>query len=87
MSGGIVDRSVIAPDVYIDSGAHVTDSILMPGVRVGPGARLHRCILDKNVSVPAGMQIGIDHAGDRERFDVSEGGIVVVAKERSFGPR
>ena len=87
VSGGIVDRSVIAPDVYIDSRAHVTDSILMPGVRVGPGARLHRCIMDKNVYVPAGMQIGIDHQGDRDRFDVSEGGIVVVAKERSFGPK
>jgi glucose-1-phosphate adenylyltransferase len=43
--------------------------------------------MDKNVNVPAGMQIGIDHQGDRDRFDVSEGGIVVVAKERSFGPK
>ncbi|MGD9701770.1 MAG: glucose-1-phosphate adenylyltransferase [Acidimicrobiia bacterium] len=81
VSGGIVERSIIGPDVYIDTGAEVTDSIVFPGVRIGPEARLHRCVIDKNVVVPAGQQIGMDAAHDRERFDVSDAGIVVVPKE------
>ena len=52
ISGAHVERSIVAPGVYVDHDAHVTDSILFPGVRVGPGARVHRCIVDKNVYVP-----------------------------------
>ena len=50
VSGAHVERSIVAPGVYVDHDAHVTDSILFHGVRVGPGARLHRCIVDKNVA-------------------------------------
>ena len=54
VSGGIVERSIIGPEIYVDTSAEVTDSIIFPGVRIGPGARLHRCVIDKNVVIPAG---------------------------------
>jgi glucose-1-phosphate adenylyltransferase len=84
VSGGEVKRSIIGPDVYIDSGALVTDSILFPGVRVGRGVRLHRCILDKNVKVPDGGSIGVDHEADAQRFSISANGIAVVPKDHKL---
>jgi glucose-1-phosphate adenylyltransferase len=84
VSGGIVHRSIVGPEVRIDQDAHVTDSILCPGARVGAGARLHRCVIDKNVVVPAGYRIGIDAAADRAHFTTSGNGVVVVEKGRDL---
>ena len=48
---------------------------------VGAGARVHRAILDKNVIVPDGAQVGVDHEHDRARgFTVSPTGVTVVGK-------
>ena len=80
VSGAHVERSIIAPGVFVDHDAHVTDSILFPGVRVGPGARLHRSIVDKNVTIPDWHRIGLDEGEDRDRFNVSESGVVVIHK-------
>ena len=80
ISGGRVDRSVISPNVRINSYADVQESILFEGVRVGRHARIRRTIIDKNVDIPAGLQIGYDPEEDRKRFFVSPKGIVVVPK-------
>ncbi|MDA2958889.1 MAG: glucose-1-phosphate adenylyltransferase [Actinomycetota bacterium] len=85
VSGAHVERSIISPAVFIDHDAHVTESIVMEGVHVGAGARLHRCIIDKNVVIPPGERIGFDRDLDRQRYTVSDSGIVVVEKERAFG--
>ena len=80
ISGGRVERSILSPHVRVNSYAHVVDSILMDGVDVGRRARIARAIIDKGVQVPEGFSIGYDPAKDRERFTVSPGGVVVVAK-------
>ena len=43
---------------------------------------MRRAILDKNVVVPDGAAIGVDHARDAERYTVSDGGVVVLGQER-----
>jgi len=78
ISGGTVLRSILSPRVIVEVGAVVEESILMPGVRVGAGSRVCHAIVDENVVVPAGVRIGCDHAADRRRFTVTEGGVVIV---------
>jgi glucose-1-phosphate adenylyltransferase len=80
IAGAIVRRSVISPNVRIQAGAEVSDSVVMPGVQVGRGAIVRGAILDKNVIVPDGGLVGVDLAGDRARYTVSPGGVVVRGK-------
>jgi glucose-1-phosphate adenylyltransferase len=80
ISGGRVQRSILSPNVRINSFSQVYDSILMEGVNVGRHAKIKRAIIDKDVNIPQGMVIGYDLEEDRKRFFVSDTGIVVVAK-------
>jgi glucose-1-phosphate adenylyltransferase len=80
VSGGKVQRSILSPNVRINSYSQVYDSILMEGVNVGRYARIKKAIIDKEVDIPQGMVIGYDAKEDKKRFHVTESGIVVVAK-------
>jgi glucose-1-phosphate adenylyltransferase len=80
VSGGRVQRSILSPNVRINSYSQAHDSILMEGVTVGRYAKIKRAIIDKDVTIPQGMVIGYDLEEDRKKFYVSESGIVVVAK-------
>ncbi|MCF8590065.1 glucose-1-phosphate adenylyltransferase [Gordonia liuliyuniae] len=80
VSGGTVHNSVLSNDVVVGEGSVVQGSVLMPGVRIGKNAVVRNAILDKNVTVADDGQLGVDLAHDRERFQVSAGGVVCVGK-------
>ena len=80
ISGGTINRCVLHPRVRIHSYADVDESILMDGVEIGRYCKIRRTIIDKGVKIPAGMSIGYDLEADRERFTVTDSGIVVVPK-------
>ncbi len=86
LAGGRVVDSVLGRRVYVDNGALVEESVVMDNCHVGPGARVKRAILDKNAVIPAGARIGYDLEADREKYHVSETGIVVVEGHRSAIP-
>jgi glucose-1-phosphate adenylyltransferase len=81
VSGGRVERSIVGPQVRINSYAQVRDSILFGNVDIGRHAKIRRAIIDKGVCIPAGVEIGYDPAADQARgFTVTENGITVIAK-------
>jgi len=80
VAGGRVHHSILSPGVRIHERAEVRDSVLLHDVIVGPGAIVKKAIVDKGVEIDEGAQVGVDLDADRERFVVSDGGIVVIGK-------
>ena len=81
ISGGAVQGSVLATDVFVDEGADVTGSVLLDHVAIGSGAVVRKAIIDKNVHIPPGAKIGVD----RELvislvFKVTESGLTILSK-------
>ncbi|MET8258862.1 glucose-1-phosphate adenylyltransferase [Micromonospora sp. NPDC005553] len=86
ISGSLVENSIVSPKVRVHSWAHVEGSVLMEGVEIGRHAVVRRAILDKNVFVPEGVEIGVDLEKDRQRYTVSDNGIVVIGKGQKVEP-
>ena len=84
ISGGLVERSILGPNVRVNSYTYITDSIIMDNCNIGRHTRIRRAIIDKNVVVPEGMEIGFDPDKDRKLFKVTDTGIVVVPKNYVF---
>jgi glucose-1-phosphate adenylyltransferase len=83
LSGGMVRASVLGRHVRLHSGAVVEDSVIFDNCDIGRRARVRRAILDKNVRIPEDAEIGFDLARDREKYFVTDSGIVVIEGTRS----
>jgi glucose-1-phosphate adenylyltransferase len=81
VSGATVSSSVLGTNVFVADKAVVNRSVIMDNVRIGRGARVGNAIIDKNIVVPDGYQIGVDHEADRAAgFTVTDEGITVLGK-------
>lgn len=81
ISGGHVRKSILSPDVRVNSYALVESSILFEGVDIGRHCRIRRAIIDKDVKVPPNTTIGYDLEQDKARgFIMTEQGVVVIPK-------
>jgi glucose-1-phosphate adenylyltransferase len=81
VSGGHVRKSILSPNVRINSFSLVESSILFEGVDVGRHCRIRKAIIDKEVKIPPNTTIGYDLNHDKARgFQVTEQGVVVIAK-------
>lgn len=80
ISGSTVHNCVVGRNVRIHSYSQIEDSVIMDWVEIGRGCKIRRTIIDKSNVIPPGTEIGYDLGKDRERYFVSEGGIVVIGR-------
>ncbi len=80
ISGGMVRMSVLGWNVLVRSFAEVDESVIMDNVEVGRHCRIKKAIIDKWNVIPPKTEIGINPLKDREKFSVTQRGIVVVPK-------
>ncbi|WP_395140529.1 glucose-1-phosphate adenylyltransferase [Schlegelella aquatica] len=80
INGGRLDHAMLRRSVHVEEGAVLEHCIVMERSVIGRGARVRRAIIDQDNHIPPGETIGYDLERDRQRFHVSEGGIVVVPK-------
>ncbi|MFT5505086.1 MAG: glucose-1-phosphate adenylyltransferase [Gammaproteobacteria bacterium] len=84
VSGGNVDHSILFQNVFIDDQTIVSNCVIFSNVKVGKKVRLNNCIIDKHVVIPDGEVIGFDASRDKERFTVTDNGIVVIPEDYHF---
>jgi glucose-1-phosphate adenylyltransferase len=80
ISGSLVRNCVIGRNVRIHSYSRIEDSVIMDWSEIGRGCRIRRAIIDKSNVIPAGTEIGYDPDSDRQRYFMSETGIVVLSR-------
>ena len=81
VSGSKVAHSVLFSNVRVHSFCQVEQSVLLPDVIVNSHCRLRKVIVDRGVTLPAGLVVGEDAALDAQRFERSEGGVVLITAE------
>ncbi|SMB23929.1 glucose-1-phosphate adenylyltransferase [Sterolibacterium denitrificans] len=81
ISGATVRRSLLFSRVRVHSYATVEDSVILPKADIGRSAKVRRAVIDKHCRIAPGMSIGYDEKADRQRFHVTDKGIVLVTPE------
>lgn len=81
VSGALLRRSILFTGARVAEGSVIEDAVLLPQASIGRGVRLRRCIVDKRCVLPDGLQVGFDARQDRERFHVTERGVVLVTPQ------
>lgn len=81
ISGAMVKHSLLFSNVVVESYSQITDSVVLPDVFIGENCIIHKAVIDKNCKIPPGTRIGVNPEEDRQRFHVSEGGVVLVTPE------
>ena len=84
LSGGRVKNSLIGYDVRVNSYSDIAESIVYNHVNIGRHSRIRRAIIDRHVSLPENTEIGYDLEADRQRFHVTDSGIVIVVRQESL---
>ena len=80
VSGARIANSILSTGSHVHYGADLDGVVVLDDVTIGPNAVLRNCVLDKNVVIPEGAQVGVDHEADLERYTVSARGIAVLSK-------
>ncbi|MFA6033173.1 MAG: sugar phosphate nucleotidyltransferase [Myxococcota bacterium] len=84
---GVVERSVLSPEVTVERGAVVRDSVIMHGCRVCDGAVVDRVIMDKYVTVGAGAVVGCGEKVPNLVYPTTlSSGVTVVGRAVSLPP-
>ena len=76
-----ISNSVISGNVRVHSGCVLDRIVALPGCEVRRGSRLRNVILDSRCVVPEGTVIGENPEEDRNRFEVTADGNVVVTRQ------
>lgn len=79
--GSEARRSVLFPNVRIESGCDIEDAVILPNVEIGRDARLQRVIVDQGTRIPPGLTAGFDPESDRQRFHASPAGITLITAD------
>ncbi len=80
VDGAGLDHAMLRRSVMVERDAHLAHCIIMERSRIGRGAQVFRAIIDQDNDIPPGERIGFDLEADRERFHVTDSGIVVVPR-------
>ncbi len=83
-----IRNTVLRREVTVEEDVEIEDCIVMDHVTIGRGSRLRRTIVDGHNVLPPGTKVGFDQARDKQRYFVTDSGLVVVpqgARHKEWG--
>ena len=80
VSGSGVRNSVLFSGVRVHSFCDIQEAVILPDVVIGRGARLKKVVIDRACEIPEGLVVGEDAAADAQRFERTEGGVVLITR-------
>jgi glucose-1-phosphate adenylyltransferase len=80
VSGSHVQNSVLFSNVRIHSFCNLQQAVVLPGVTINRNSRLSKVIIDRGCEIPEGLVVGENAELDAQRFERSEGGVVLITR-------
>ncbi|MCK5697950.1 MAG: glucose-1-phosphate adenylyltransferase [Gammaproteobacteria bacterium] len=81
ISGSKVIHSLLFSNVRVNSYSTIKDSVLLPEVEIGQNCHIQNAVIDKGTQIPDGTNIGVNIEDDKERFRVTENGIILITPD------
>ncbi len=81
ISGSCVTNSVLFSDVHVEDFCKIEGTVILPKCTINRNVTLKNVVVDRGCYIPEGMRIGVDLEEDKNRFYVSEKGIVLVTPD------
>jgi glucose-1-phosphate adenylyltransferase len=81
ISGAMIRESLLFTDVHVEERSLIHRSVVLPEVKVGRNCLIRRTIIDQGCEIPDDMQIGVDPVADAKRFEITDGGVVLVTPD------
>lgn len=81
VSGSYVAHSVLFSEVRVHSDCHIDEAVVLPDVTIHRHCRLRKVVIDRGCEIPEGLVVGEDAVLDAQRFERSEGGVVLITRE------
>jgi glucose-1-phosphate adenylyltransferase len=81
VSGSHVAHSLLFSEVRVHSDCHINEAVVLPNVTIHRHCRLRKVVIDRGCVIPEGTVVGEDAALDAQRFERSEGGVVLITRE------
>ena len=76
--GARIRNSILRREVIVEKDVEIDDCIIMDHTLIQRGSRLRKVIVDRYNNIAPNTSIGFDVAADRQKYHVSEGGVVVL---------
>jgi len=81
ISGATVRHSLLFSNVDVNSYSVIEDSVILPDVTIGRNCNIKKAVIDKGCQIPEKTNIGINYEEDKQRFEISETGVILVTPE------
>jgi len=72
---------VFFSEVRVHSDCHIKAAVVLPDVTIHRHCRLRKVVIDRGCVIPEGLVVGEDAVLDAQRFERTEGGVVLITRD------
>lgn len=80
VSGSYVAHAVLFSEVRIHSFCDIQQAVILPDVTIHRHCRLRQVVIDRGCVIPEGLVVGEDPEADAQRFERTQGGVVLITR-------